>query len=892
MKLGGTDMELKNYQINALYALKLYLEECSVTQDADVAYYKVTRDLYETGLRYNPVRELPGLPYVCLRIPTGGGKTLVASHAVGIAAHSLLHTETAMVLWLVPSTTILEQTLMALKNPTHPYNRALRSSLGNVAVYSVSEAFYLSPAVVQAETVIIVSTIQAFRVEDTEGRKVYETAGQLKPLFANLPAEALKDVERDDNGEVIPSLANVLHMHKPIVIVDEAHNARTLLSFETLARFSPSCIIEFTATPDTDTNPSNVLYSVSAAELKAENMIKLPILLETKSDWKAVVHDAISTRGNLEKIALNERLETGEYIRPILLLQAEAHRAGQERITWEVLEKHLLEDYGFPREQVAVETGNRRDLEGVDILSEDCPIRYIITVQALKEGWDCPFAYALCSVAELRSSTAVEQILGRILRLPKVKPKVHKELNMAYAFSCSNSFGDVANALTDALVQNGFERQEAKDFIKERRKYQQYEQDNEPTLFPPELIEIKITEVPELKQLSDEILSKLEYNHESGSLILKQCLSAEEQEILKDIVKKPENRDAIFRGLEALEIGHTYNLVIPDDHKSPAEKGYALSIPVLAIQQDGLFEQFEETHFLEIPWQLSKCDPTLDADQYSVEEECGQLGEITVTDQGQVRASFIRSIQEQMTLFVSNHGWEVKDLILWLDQRIPHPDISGEDTQIFLTKVILYLTEIRGIPLERLIKDRYRLQAAIARKIDQIRKEQRLKGWQQILFSDGSFDITVSPEVVFTYNLDPFAYPCRFRYQGRYKFRKHYYPFVGELKDTGEEFECARYIDLLPEVNCWVRNLERQPEFSFWLQTSTDKFYPDFVCQLKDGRFLVVEYKGAQFYSNEETKEKRLLGELWEAKSGGQCLFVMPTERNYEEIRNKINYCQ
>jgi len=96
---------------------------------------------------------------------------------------------------------------------------------------------------------------------------------------------------------------------------------------------------------------------------------------------------------------------------------------------------------------------------------------------------------------------------------------------------------------------------------------------------------------------------------------------------------------------------------------------------------------------------------------------------------------------------------------------------------------------------------------------------------------------------------------------------------IGELKDEGEEFECARYIDLLPEVNYWVRNLERQPEFSFWLQTSTDKFCPDFVCQLKDGRYLVVEYKEAQFYSNENSREKRLLGELWEVKSGGHvCL--------------------
>ncbi len=87
----------------------------------------------------------------------------------------------------------------------------------------------------RGETVIIVSTIQAFRVEDTEGRKVYEAAGQLKPLFENVPVEALKDIDRDSGGEVIPSLANVLRMRKPVVIVDEAHNARTSLSFETLA---------------------------------------------------------------------------------------------------------------------------------------------------------------------------------------------------------------------------------------------------------------------------------------------------------------------------------------------------------------------------------------------------------------------------------------------------------------------------------------------------------------------------------------------------------------------------------------------------------------------------------------------------------------------------------
>ena len=84
------------------------------------------------------------------------------------------------------------------------------------------------------------------------------------------------------------------------------------------------------------------------------------------------------------------------------------------------------------------------------------------------------------------------------------------------------------------------------------------------------------------------------------------------------------------------------------------------------------------------------------------------------------------------------------------------------------------------------------------------------------------------------------------------------------LKSEGEEFECAQYIDQLEEVECWIRNIERQPNFSFWFQTSTDKFYPDFVCKLKDGRFLIIEYKGADRWSDDDSKEKRCLGEIWE----------------------------
>jgi type III restriction enzyme len=174
----------------------------------------------------------------------------------------------------------------------------------------------------------------------------------------------------------------------------------------------------------------------------------------------------------------------------------------------------------------------------------------------------------------------------------------------------------------------------------------------------------------------------------------------------------------------------------------------------------------------------------------------------------------------------------------------------------------------------------------IEEKIKGYRQEARNKAYQELLFSDKGPEIVVSPERCFTYHAD--QYPARNWCPVSDTFSKHYYPKVGELAGEGEEFLCAQFIDQIDEVEFWVRNLDRQPNFSFWLQTSTDKFYPDFVCKLKDGRFLVVEYKGADRWSNDDSKEKRRLGELWALKSIGKCLFVMPKGKYWMAIRNAV----
>jgi len=386
-------LTLKDYQRQCLDRLQEYFFQAG-EQGARPAFVLMT------NRPYLPVPHLPELPYVCIRVPTGGGKTFMACHALDITARELLHQDRAVCLWLVPTKQIARQTLDALRDRKHAYRQALDEAFGaHVSVMDLSEALYVTRGTLEGDTTVIVSTLAALRVEDKEGRKIYEAAGALEPHVSGLPEEVRRKLECYENDKPIPSLANVLRMWEPVVIMDEAHNARTKLSFETLERFSPSCIIEFTATPQMEHRPerghfaSNVIAHVSAAQLKAEEMIKLPIKLHTRPDWKEVLADTVEAQRDLEKTAKDEEAATGEYIRPIALIQAQPNRKGQDNVTVDVVRTSLVNDCKVPEDQVAIATGAKREIDGVDLYARECAVRFIITQQALKEGWDCSFAY-------------------------------------------------------------------------------------------------------------------------------------------------------------------------------------------------------------------------------------------------------------------------------------------------------------------------------------------------------------------------------------------------------------------------------------------------------------------------------------------------------------------
>jgi len=775
-------LQLRDYQERSLDALETYLG--LVTQHgANNAFYM------QTKRPYLAVKQLPELPYVCLRVPTGGGKTFMASHAVGIAAKAYLHSDHATCLWLVPSNTIREQTLAALRDRQHPYRQALDARFsGQVRVMDLKEALYIQRNTLQGETVVIVSTLAAFRVNDTEGRKVYEACGALSHHFSGLSAALESVLEKREDGTVAHSLCNVLRMWRPLIIMDEAHNARTPLSFDTLEHFNPSCIVEFTATPETTQKPeeerfaSNVLHHVSAAELKTAQMVKLPIRLWTHSESREVIGQALAMQRTLELAAQQEELETGEYIRPIVLLQAQPKSKDRQTLTVEVLKKSLIEDFKISEKQIAVATGETRGIEDINLFDRACELRFIITVQALKEGWDCSFAYVLCSVAEIGTSRAVEQILGRVLRLPYTKRKQRPELNCAYAYIASQRFIQAATTLKDALVDNGFQRLEASDFVQPFQGSGQlfeggplFAQASEPVL-----------QKPDLSALPEPLQPRVIYSDNTGVLTVTGALSLPEMEALQACFIAPEDRaavDRIYKKLGGLKVGPPASIA----ERPP------FRVPWLAIRADGRLDTLEDSYFKNIEWRLADCDPGLSEAEFPSEEMAGESGELDVSESGKVEVRrFVDQLHQQLALVVGEPGWTLASLVNWLDRQRAHFDITQTQSSTFISRVIARLMETRGVTVEQLAREKFRLSNAIWMKIDVLRKGEATHGFTTLLFGPGTGKIEVSADCCFEFSAD--RYSPNSYYEGGYGFNKHYFPRIGAF-DSNEEFECAQLID-------------------------------------------------------------------------------------------------
>ena len=478
-------MRLKHYQEKVLKELKEYLSalsefkvkyERALDFDADVARdYNFPKRAWEraTGRfiyhsKTNSLNE--PLPDIYLKVPTGGGKTLVACHAIDNIQKTYLNKQTGLILWVVPSTQIYRQTISALKNREHPYRQVLDiSSGGRTLIKEKTEMF--NRLDVEENLVVLMLMLQSAYRQNKETLKVFRDQGgftdffpreddfeghkKLKELIPNLDCFT---TEMEVFGtQIKTSLGNTLKVLRPLVVIDEGHRAYGENARNTIRNFNPSFILELSATPPPN---SNELVKITGRELHEEEMIKLDIHLTNKTslDWQDTLLASFEKRNDLEKKAREYEGNTGEYIRPICLIQVE--RTGKDQkdkkfIHAEDAKEYLIRKCNVPESHIAIKSSEKDDIEGIDLFVNDCEIRYIITKQALQEGWDCSFAYVLTMLTNPSSTTGITQLVGRILRQPFARKTKIKDLDECYVYTFRQNASTLVRDIKSGLEDEG-----------------------------------------------------------------------------------------------------------------------------------------------------------------------------------------------------------------------------------------------------------------------------------------------------------------------------------------------------------------------------------------------------------------------------------------------------
>ena len=421
------------------------------------------------------------VPNAVLKVPTGGGKTWLAVSAVSRIMGRYLDRNTGFVLWIVPNEAIYTQTIKRLKDRQHPYRQALdRAAAGRVRIMEKTDR--LDVRDVETNLCIMLLMLQSANRETQDSLKMFQDRGDVHGFF---PPEGEQQahqaaLDRTPNLSaylglfpmVKDSLGNALRIIRPVVVMDEGHRAVSDLAFGTLYGFNPCFVLELTATPQ-DVQPrggrspregryANLLVEVTGRELDREGMIKMPLNLDPRqgNDWKASLNAALAKLNNLDAEARRLQADTGRYIRPIMLVQVERTGADQREsghIHADDVKDWLL-TAGFDAAEVAIKTAQQNDLsapENQDLLSPTNRVRAIITKQALQEGWDCPFAYVLCSLAASSNLKAMTQLIGRILRQPGALKTGVEALDECHVITHHADTASVVEAIKDGLEQDG-----------------------------------------------------------------------------------------------------------------------------------------------------------------------------------------------------------------------------------------------------------------------------------------------------------------------------------------------------------------------------------------------------------------------------------------------------
>lgn len=876
-------MELKNYQIQVIRDLERFLELLIEKQSISSAYSTLWNGKgVNVGIDGMPPynSELAGVPQVCFKVPTGGGKTFLAANSIKPIFDSMPHIHPKAVVWLVPSDAILTQTYRTLTDKNHDYRKKIDVDFGNkVEIYSKQQLLNgqnFNPTSVSDNLSVFVLSYDSFRTSKKDGRKAYQENGSLLPFvrFKQDSGSLLEDTDET-------ALIQVIRKLNPVVIVDESHHATSKLSKEMLQNFNPSFVLDLTATPK---NGSNIISFVDARQLKAENMVKLPVIVYNRKSQEDVFVSAISLRRKLENEAVEEQKNGGRYIRPIVLFQAQP-RTNDDSTTYDKI-KHNLIDMGIPESEIAIKTADRDELKNIDLSSHDCSIRYIITVNALKEGWDCPFAYILATVANRTSSIDVEQILGRILRLPNTRKNEREVLNLSYVITSSNAFYATLDKVVAGLNAAGFTSKDYRidDYV---------EQDTE---FPVEQAgniqtELKLYNdvTDDTSNVSDEIDSlNVDFVREQISpFVNNENMESRSQSEVNDVVTdmldhaKTQN-ELYWKDFEKTE--EEYVPVPPEvgnkmkhykvNQLYVSEAGQ-IEIPQFMIETGrSLFSEHEHQVLtkenLYAGFSLLDKDTVIDFD--SIDSE---IARIDIDD------------SDAMPKAWKLQGFDSQNVKQWFDEQpsdrkmrlckdmiikklSKNNAVNDRDLEVYVDRIIQNLTEDQLTDMEQ-TPGIYVLK--INKKVNSLLNEYAKKMFYEWVEQD---KISCQPSYKLPKEISPtetIASIPKSLYNEEEKF------------DTEYERKVVMELSSLNNIKWWHRNMARK---GFAINGAVNA-YPDLMVRTESGKLLLIETKGDQL-ENSESREKAETGAKWAEMAGRMYKYYMVFETKNPGYNGAYSY--
>lgn len=854
-------MELKKYQKTVLADLDDFLEHLNKSGSMAIAFNEYWRDRQirvGIGARsLKPFRELiKGVPSVCLKVPTAGGKTLLGVHGM----HRYFQSRPAapkVVVWLVPSLTILEQTVKNFRNPEHPYRMKLDSLFqGRVQILSKDEALSgtgFSPEAVRSMLSVIVLSFDSFRSQNKDGRKVYQENGNLK-AFADLYT-----INKAISNADPTSLAQVLNTLTPMIVVDESHNAGSALSVDMLENLNPGFILELTATPR---DTSNIISYVDALALKKEQMVKLPVVVYNNHDSSEVIANAIVLRENLERLASEEERDGGPYIRPIVLFQAEP-KSKDDTLTFSKLRDKLVE-FGIPKEEIAIKTADVNELKNVALESRACPIKYIITVNALKEGWDCPFAYILATVANRTSPVDVEQILGRILRQPYVRAHKKTMLNMSYVLTSSAAFLSTLGNIVSGLNRAGFSKNDYR--VKDSQTLEQ-PQNAPPAKKPTEpamadAIDSIIPLAPKTsREVAEEVLADIEH------------LARESEESMNQVIEQEKENPALAIPFDLQGASSMYEI-------KPQYRDKAASIRIPQFYEDidaGLFNDGDgsrkiitKSSFLK-EFKLSRQAVTLSMDGTSAE---AYRIDIVSYDTGESSPEYERLASKELEAFAKflntlSPQDQQRELLAKIFPQLARFDhVSEKDLKDYVLKIFSTLTPDQ---LETVKQNPYSFAQKLKTQIEQL----------STVYGQTRFDHAISANRIYT--LESWTFPKTIGpLETKTGLPKSLY--IEEDKPNNFELRVINEIANLDNILFWHRNIERK---GFYLNGWINH-YPDFIVVTNRGNIVLLETKGDD-RDNSDSAQKLKLGKAWQSAAGRNYKYFMVFDQQQLEGALKLD---